>query len=130
MDVKGISCNNAIEAEAFRTALLEAGIESVTYDETNSKVARGVLDKAVDVLVKNEDYDQAMKVYQSFKENQNALLPWCPKCGSENVSMEKKKNPTVCNLPRILATILTFIPFGNCKTQNFVCNDCGYKWER
>ena len=41
--MKGITCNNAIEAEGFRSALMEAGIESSIYDETNSKVARGVL---------------------------------------------------------------------------------------
>ena len=47
--MKSITCNNAIEAEGFRSALLEAGIESAIYDETNSKVARGILDKTIDV---------------------------------------------------------------------------------
>ena len=53
--MKGITCNSAIEAEGFRTVLQEAGIESTIYDETNSKVARGILDRNVDVLVKEED---------------------------------------------------------------------------
>ena len=130
MSVKTVSCNNIIEAEAFRAALQEAGIKSLTYDETNSKVARGILDQAMEVLVNEEDYDQAMKVYQYFKEKQDHILPWCPKCGSEDVCLAAKKHPTARNLPRILATILMFIPFGVTKTRKFVCNKCGYKWER
>ena len=130
MKVKSISCNNAIEAEGFRTALQEAGIESLTYDETNSKVARGILDKAMDVLVKEEDYEQAQTIYLRFKSTQETILPWCPKCGSENVSVVNKKNPTTRQLPRILATLLTLIPFGTATTPKFTCNDCGHTWER
>ena len=128
--IKGITCNNPIEAEGFRSALLEAGIESSIYDETNSKVARGILDQAVDVLVKEEDYEQARQLYQSFLAEQQTLKPWCPKCGSENVTVQKVKNPTARQLPRILAVVLMFFPFGVCKTEKFVCSDCGYKWER
>ena len=128
--IKGITCNNPIEAEGFRSALLEAGIESSIYDETNSKVARGILDKAVDVLVKEDDYEQAQKLYQSFLAEQQNFKPWCPKCGSENVTAQKLKNPTARQLPRILAAALMFFPFGTCKTEKFVCDDCGHKWER
>ncbi len=130
MKVKGITCNNAIEAEGFRTALQEAGIESITYDETNRKVARGILDKTMDVLVKEEDYEQAQTVYHRFKSTQETIQPWCPKCGSENVSIINKKNPTTRQLPRILATLLMLIPFGTAKTQKFTCKDCGHTWER
>ena len=78
--MKGITCNNAIEAEGFRSALLEAGIESSLYDETNSKVARGVLDQTVDVLVNEKDYEQALKLYQTLQAEQQNFKPWCPKC--------------------------------------------------
>lgn len=130
MKVKDITCNNPIEAEGLRSALREIGIESDIFDETNSKVARGILDQRTDVLVKEEDYEQAMKVYQSLQAEQHATTPWCPKCGSENVTVQKKKNATTRQLPRILATLLMFIPIGVCTTEKFVCNDCGHKWER
>ena len=29
-----------------------------------------------------------------------------------------------------LATALMSIPFGTCKTEKYVCNDCGHKWKR
>ena len=128
--MKGITCNSAIEAEGFRSVLMEAGIESTLYDETNSKVARGVLDKTVDVLVKEEDYEQAQKLYQTFLDEQQNFKPWCPKCGSENVIAQEKKHATARQLPRILAALLMFIPLGVGTTTKWVCNDCGYKWER
>lgn len=130
--VRSITCDNPIEAEGFRSVLQEAGIESDIFDETNSKVARGILDRRIDVLVKEEDYEKAMKVYQSFQTDQQAIMPWCPKCGSEDVTILKKKNTPTCQLPRILAGLLMFIPIsmGECITQKFVCNNCGHKWER
>ena len=124
--IKGISCNNPIEAEGFRSFLQEAGIESSVYDETNSKVARAILDQAVDVLVKEEDYEQAQKLYQSFLDEQQSFKPWCPKCDSENVTVQKKV-PANRKLPRLLAALLML---GSCSTEQFVCNDCGHKWER
>ena len=130
MEIKDITCTSPIEAEGFRSALREAGIESDIFDETNSKVARGILDQRIDVLVKEEDYDRAMQVYQSYIAEQKAVIPWCPKCGSENVTVQKKKCATARQLPRILATLLTSIPIGVCTTQKYVCNNCGHKWER
>lgn len=130
MEIKDITCNSPIEAEGLRSALREAGIESDIFDETNSKVARGILDQSTEVLVKEEDYEQAMKVYQSFLANQPTVMPWCPKCGSEDVTVHKKKNATTRQLPRILATLLMLIPIGVCTTEKFVCNSCGHKWSR
>ena len=130
MKIKDITCNSPIEAEGFRSALREAGIQSNIFDETNSKVARGILDKRTDVLVREEDYEQAMKIYESYMAGQQAVMPWCPKCGSEDVSVQKKKNATTRQMPRILASLLMFIPIGVCTTDKFVCNSCGHKWER
>ena len=62
--IKEITCNSPIEAEGFRSFLREAGIESNIFDEANSKVARGILDQRVEVLVKEEDYEQASKMIE------------------------------------------------------------------
>ena len=129
--MKGITCNSAIEAEGFRSVLQETGIESTIYDETNSKVARGILDKTVDVLVEEKNMERAKQLYQTFlAEQQKDFKPWCPKCGSENPTLEKQNSSTTRQLPRILATALMSIPFGTCKTEKYVCNDCGHKWKR
>ena len=129
--MKGITCNSAIEAEGFRSVLQETGIESTIYDETNSKVARGILDKTVDVLVEEKNMERAKQLYQTFlAEQQKDFKPWCPKCGRENLTLEKQNSSTTRQLPRILATALMSIPFGTCKTEKYVCNDCGHKWKR
>ena len=129
--MKGITCNSAIEAEGFRSVLQETGIESTIYDQTNSKVARGILDKTVDVLVEEKNMERAKQLYQTFlAEQQKDFKPWCPKCGSENLTLEKQNSSTTRQLPRILATALMSIPFGTCKTEKYVCNDCGHKWKR
>lgn len=130
MTIKRITCNSAIEAEGFRNALHEAGIESVAYDETNSKVARGILDKTTEIFVKEEDYDRASKMFQAYRSEHDDFIPWCPKCGSENVTACQKKNPNLRQLPRIIATLLSYIPFGSSTSTRFVCNNCGHKWER
>lgn len=129
VEIKHITCNSPIEAEGFRAVLREAGIENDLFDETNSKVARGILDQTTDVLVKEEDYEEAEKLYQTYLSEQQNVTPWCPKCGSENVILRKNKCSTR-QLPRILAALLTFIPIGTCWTKKYVCNDCGHKWER
>ena len=130
MKVKDITCGSPIEAEGFRSALREAGIESDIFDETNSKVARGILDQRTEVLVKEEDYEQAMKVYQSYLAEQPAVKPWCPECGSEDVTVQTKKNGTTRLLPRILATLRMLFSTRGWTTEEFVCNKCGHKWER
>ena len=75
MKIKDITCNSPIEAEGFRSALLEAGIQSNIFDETNSKVARGIHDKKTDVFVREEDYEQAMKVYESYMASLLMFIP-------------------------------------------------------
>ena len=130
MKVKGITCNNPIEAEGLCAVLREAGIASNVYDETNSKVARGILDQRTDVLVREEDYEQAMKVYETYLAEQQTVAPWCPKCGSEDVTVQKKSAPTTRQLPRILSALLMFVPTRTCTTERLVCNACGHKWER
>ncbi|MCR5849196.1 MAG: DUF2007 domain-containing protein [Bacteroidaceae bacterium] len=128
--IKEITCNSPIEAEGFRSFLREAGIESNIFDEANSKVARGILDQRVEVLVKEEDYEQAMKVYQSYLSEQQNVMPWCPKCGSENVFLQTNKCATTRRLPRFLAALLAFVPIGFCTSRKYVCNNCGHEWER
>ena len=130
MKLKHITCNNAIEAEALRSTLQDLGIESKTYDETNSKVARGILDNTFDVIVNAEDYGQATQLYATLQAESQSVKPWCPKCGSENIVAQEKKHASSRQLPRLLATLVMLIPFGTASSQTFVCNDCGHRWER
>ena len=69
MEVKHITCRTAIEAGALQAWLEDAGIKSLIYDETNSKVARGILDQTVDVMVNEEDFERATAIYEELLKN-------------------------------------------------------------
>lgn len=131
MDVKRITCNTAIEAEGLRAKLAEAGIKSVTYDETNSKVARWVLNSTVDVMVNDCDYDRAVELYQQMATEKQAFIPWCPECGGENVECLTKPKAKKGRWAMYLAAILAFIPFSNlANVRKYRCRDCGKEFER
>jgi len=131
MDIKRITCNSAIEAEGFRAKLMEAGIESTVYDETNSKVARGVLDSTIEVMVDESDYERAQVIYQQFMDEKRAFTPWCPECGGENVECTSDQKPHKGRWAMFLASILTFIPFsGTASVRSYRCKDCGKEFER
>ena len=84
-----INCNTAIEAAMLKDLLEEQGIECQICDETNSKVARGLFtDRSVDVMVREEDYDEAFRIYDKLrKEQAQRTVKWCPRCGSENIQV-------------------------------------------
>ncbi len=130
MDIKSITCNNPIEAEGLRSALHEAGIESRIYDEANSKVARGILDARVEVLIKKEDYDKAIQIQQQLATKRENIIPWCPKCGSENITAQKKPRPNIHRIIEILLILCAQLIIGKVTTHTYTCHDCGHKWDR
>ncbi|MBR4644090.1 MAG: DUF2007 domain-containing protein [Bacteroidaceae bacterium] len=72
MEIKRITCRSAIEAAALKAWLEEANINCIIFDETNSKVARGLLDQTMDVMVKEEDLERANAIYKELlKANGN-----------------------------------------------------------
>ncbi len=87
-----INCNTAIEAAMLKELLDEQGIECRIFDETNSKIARGLLaDRSVDVMVRGEDIEQARSIYNRLREEQaGCQITWCPKCGSENIQTKNQ----------------------------------------
>ena len=72
MDIKRITCRSSIEAAALKAWLEEANINCVIYDETNSKVARGILDQTMDVMVRDEDWERANAIYEELLRANNS----------------------------------------------------------
>lgn len=131
MVTKNIVCKSAVEAEGLKALLREEGIICESFDETNSKVARGVLDNSIEVMVKEEDYDRAMEIYQGQLEEQNMFRPWCPQCGSEDVVLLSDAKVNKKRLPMFLAAAMTFLPLGGgLNEEEYRCNACGKKFSR
>jgi len=124
MDVKRITCRSAIEAAALCAKLEEQDIKSTIFDETNSKVARGNLDQTVDVMVGENDFERAGAVYEEMLKAAEAFKPWCPSCGSENVSKLDRPVHTAKGCLAFFVSVFAFLP---CKSspKQYVCNDCG-----
>ena len=127
MDIKRITCRTAIEAAALCAKLEEAGIKGVIYDETNSKVARGILDPTIDVMVNEENLERANVIYDEMLKAGEEVLPWCPSCGSENVVKLDKPTQTSKGLLGFISAVLCFVPF-RLSTNNYMCKDCGKKF--
>ena len=72
MQIKRITCRSSIEAAALKSWLEEANINCVIYDETNSKVARGILDQTMDVMVREEDLERANDIYEELLKTNNS----------------------------------------------------------
>lgn len=126
MTYKTITCSNAIETEALKALLADNGIACVSYDETNSKVARGILDATVQVIIREEDYATAIAAYNDMLQNRPHPLPWCPKCGSDNV--ERTGDTTTpepkCKLTSFLGRLLS------AAKDEYLCRDCGHRFRR
>lgn len=134
MTQKTITCNTTVEAEGLRARLMEEGIQSVRYDETNSKVARGIMDATMDIMVREEDYDRAKAIYDQMLKEQEAILPWCPKCGSENTEKLTEKEMKKGRLAAFLAScaanmFLGFLFKNQMSTEKYRCKDCGKVFE-
>lgn len=127
MDIKRITCRTHIEAAALCSRLEEAGIKGIIYDETNSKVARGILDQTIDVMVNEKDIERAKSIYEEMLQSEEETLPWCPSCGSENVEKLNDAGHTAKGLLSALATILSSIPV-KLSTKHYICRDCGKKF--
>lgn len=132
MEIKTLTCRTAIEAEGLRSRLEECGIQSVTYDESNSKVARGLLDSTVDIMVNECDYEHASQIYDEYIKEQDNALPWCPVCGSENVEVVESQVLPKRNLIRIIAALFTASSPGisSCQEKSYRCRDCGKQFKR
>lgn len=130
MEIKTIICRTVIEAEGLRSKLMDVGIDSVTYDETNSKVARGILDKSTEVMVREEDYEKAKSVYDEIISEHNNIMPWCPKCGSEHVARLAGQKLNKGRLSMWLSSLLFFFPLsGGLSGRKYRCLDCGKEFE-
>ena len=68
MGTKIISCGSIIEAQALNNRLAEAGIVSIINDGPGDWVVHRVPNMIVNVMVREEDYDQAKAIYAKLSE--------------------------------------------------------------
>ena len=80
-------CDTSVYADELRALLQANGIESFIYDETKTEVIGPVAGRAgFEVFVNKNDYEAALRVWESVKKKRDEQMPWCPKCGNEELN--------------------------------------------
>lgn len=104
-----VKCDNTILADEIVSLLNEQGIASRLHDEQQDQVtgAYGAF-TGIAVYVYGKDFDKAKAIIVPIMESRKAILPLCPKCGSEDTQpLVRPKHTTTYNVVIIL---LLFIP--------------------
>ena len=123
MKTKSITCSSIVEAQALNNMLAEANIKNSINDGAGDWIVQRVPNQAVEVIVSEEDYERALTIYESLPKEENDSLPWCPKCGSEEV----EKLPVDNSRKGFLGSVKRFISKGF-NSKNYVCKKCGYSF--
>ena len=122
MKTKSITCSSIVDAQALNNKLAEANIESQINDGAGDWVVQRVPNQAVEVVVREEDYERAIAIYNSLPAI-NKSLPWCPKCGSEEVAISDRnveKGMNENSLKSFISKLFGFHP------KKYVCKACGH----
>ena len=68
MSTKIISCGSIVEAHALNNRLADAGIVSIINDGPGDWVIHRVPNMIVNVMVRDEDYEQARAIYKEMSQ--------------------------------------------------------------
>lgn len=142
------TCDNSVEAECLKAKLGEAGIACRLHDESVNKAVTGPWVPGVEAFVYDRDYDRARQILDSETEAKKRQTPWCPKCGSEDVSEElaggRSLAKTLAGLAILAAAVAAAATIGKLacvlavigvgltadglrgKRKKYVCHKCGH----
>ena len=84
------------------------------------------------LYVDDKDFTRAKEILDQFNKKRDEELPWCPKCGSEDITRiivhhEHGPKELWFLLPSPLAAPLFFDEYD---VKEFHCNSCGHDWKR
>lgn len=87
-----LKCENIIFADEIENLLKDAGISSRLHDEREDPQpgAYGAV-TGIAIYVFAEDYDRASALVEPVLNDRRHVHPFCPKCGSEDVSPIKHR---------------------------------------
>ena len=84
------------------------------------------------LYVDNKDYTQAKEVLKQFNEAREEITPWCPKCGSQEVTKTVTHHDHGPKwlwflLPSSLASMFFFNDYD---VEEYHCKSCGHDFKR
>ena len=83
-----VSTPNIVEAEQIIALLDENGIDAQMLEDNGPYISASGDINNYRIIVNDDDAPSAEKIVADYRRrnNANASLPWCPKCGCEDVS--------------------------------------------
>ncbi|MBR5086897.1 MAG: DUF2007 domain-containing protein [Muribaculaceae bacterium] len=81
--------DNEINAQEIKVKLNEAAIECVLQNElkTSINVMSGSAEEGVALYVDKKDYPESKKILDSYEQELEEKLKWCPECDSDDVTI-------------------------------------------
>ncbi|WP_195630004.1 putative signal transducing protein [Bacteroides finegoldii] len=88
-----VHCENSILADEYKANLEAKGILCyIQKEEVGIGAYTGGGQPQVAIFVEDERYQEAIELINGLKFERDSNLPWCPKCGSENVTYKVIKH--------------------------------------
>ena len=119
---------NFLFVQQLQEKLQEKGIKSSFSEENSTYISVCGDITSYNIYVDDADFQKATAIMNSLKsqEQQTESLPWCPECGSENVTKEviKLKYSPVWYL--ILDPIVFFVGLWLPHIFCWICLVCGF----
>lgn len=150
-------CENSILADEYKANLEAKGIPChIQKEEIGIGAFSGGGQPQITIFVEDENYQAAMNLINNLKLNRNSNLPWCPECGSENVThrvIAHKHGPkwmlligivsfiasiiltilngfTILYIPTVIPIVLLLIWFKSYKEDIYHCKQCKKDFKR
>ena len=128
-----ISYDNEVTATRLQQDLSASGIDCVV--EKEAKTYDVMFDHGsfcFAVYVDAKDYTRAKDILDQFNKTRDEELPWCPKCGSEDITrttVHHKHGPKWLwfLLPSPIAAHLFYEDYD---VEEFHCKRCGHDFKR
>lgn len=130
-----ISFEDEMTATILKQELSSSDIDCVVQKEPKTSAFNVMIDHSsfcFALYVDEKDYTQAKVILDQFNKIRDNELPWCPKCGSEDITRtivhhEHGPKELWFLLPSSLAAPLFFDEYD---VKEFHCNSCGHDWKQ
>ena len=144
-------CDNTVYADEIKEKLGAEGIVCLVHDENEDTVVGAYGGTTgISIRVYEEDAEKARDIVKGVRDSREDITPWCPRCGSEdvtctetrrvrpkNIIREKRWNIVLWAVVLVVALYFGQWPFAIAclflllfdlfigKKANYHCNNCG-----
>lgn len=126
--IRLITCNDHLEAHRIADVLESAEIQCFITNENISTlmpIYNGMLGSGIQVMIHEEDLEQAQLLLEEIQPKQ---IVNCPYCESQNIGFGLGVRPFK-KIMQIVVSVVTLVPMGR-SSYTYYCKDCKQDFER